>query len=87
VVASAACTELINLPIFLVSSINDIANLWNHNKKFKLVNMVHAALIRGIWLMRNDMCFNRVIWPGMRALWRKVAYMLAQWEVLLPAGE
>jgi hypothetical protein len=66
---------------------SDIADMWNNDKKFKLVNMLHAALLRVIWLMRNDMCFNRVIWPGMQMLWRKTAWLLAQWEVLLPVEE
>jgi hypothetical protein len=60
--------------------------MWNNEKK-KLVNMVHAALLRVIWLIRNDICFNRVVWPGMQMVWRKTAWQLAQWEVLLAEGE
>jgi hypothetical protein len=89
VVASAAWNELRRITSVsgAIHQFNDVAHMWNHNKKFKFVNMAHAALLRMIWLMRNDMCFNRVIWPGMQVLWRKVAYMLAQWEVLLLVGE
>jgi hypothetical protein len=49
--------------------------------------MILAALLRVIWLMRNDMCFNRTNWPGMRTLWRKLAFLLAQWGVLLHEEE
>jgi hypothetical protein len=66
---------------------SDVADLWNYDKKIKLVNMMHVALLRVIWLMRNDICFNRVKWSGMQILWRKMAWLLAQWEVLLPVEE
>jgi hypothetical protein len=48
--------------------------------------MVHAVLLRVIWLIRNDICFNRVVWPA-QMVWRKTAWQLAQWEVLLAEGE
>jgi hypothetical protein len=66
---------------------SDIANLWNHDKNFKIANKIHAALLRVIWLMRNDMCFNRTNWSGMQIIWRTLAWLLAQWEVLLPVGK
>jgi hypothetical protein len=56
-------------------------------KKIKITNMVHAALLRAIWLLRNDMYFNRATWPGMQMVWRKTAWLLAQWEVILPVDE
>jgi hypothetical protein len=31
----------------------DISSLWNYKKERKIINMVHAALLRAIWLMRN----------------------------------
>jgi hypothetical protein len=49
--------------------------------------MVHAALLRALWLMINDLCFNRVVWPCMQALWRRTVCLLAQWEILVPDGE
>jgi hypothetical protein len=53
-----------------------LSSLWN-NKKRMIVNIMHAALLRALWLMRNDMVFNRVVWPGMQILWRKTACLLA----------
>jgi hypothetical protein len=57
---------------------SDIANLWNHDKNFKITNKIHAALLRVIWLMRNDMCFNRTNWSGLQIMWRKLACLIAQ---------
>jgi hypothetical protein len=72
VVISAAWAKLRRIRIFFINfhHFNDVADMWNHDKKFRLINIVHAALLRVIWLMRNDMCFNRVSWPGMQILWR-----------------
>jgi hypothetical protein len=49
--------------------------------------MAHAALLRALWLMRNDLVFNCVVWPGMQTLWRRTACLLAQWEILVPEAE
>jgi hypothetical protein len=70
-----------------INHISDITNLWNHDKKFRIINMILAALLRVIWLTRNDMYFNRTNWPGMQTLWRKLAFLLAQWGVLLHEEE
>jgi hypothetical protein len=56
-------------------------------KKIKITNMILAALLRVIWLMRNDMCFNQTNWSGMQNMWRKLAFLLAQWGVLLHEEE
>jgi hypothetical protein len=88
-VFSAAWSELsriCNISV-VIHHISDISNMWNHDKKCRIINMILAGLLRVIWLMRNDMCFNRANWPGMQALWRKLAFLLAQWGVLLPEEE
>jgi hypothetical protein len=63
-----------------------IAGLWKNNKQNALANVVSAAVLWSIWLTRNDMCFNRSLWMGMQVLWRRLAFNLAQWIILL-AGE
>lgn len=51
--------------------------------------MLHAAALWALWKYRNDMCFNRVLWSGMQAIWRKTTSTLSAWEVLCsgPARE
>jgi hypothetical protein len=89
VVFSATWSELkrLNNISLDLHHISDITNLWNHDKKFKITNMILDAHLRVIWLLRNDMCFNRTNWPGMQTLWRKLAFLLAQWGVLLHEEE
>jgi hypothetical protein len=49
--------------------------------------MIHVVLLRAIWLRRNDLVFNRVVWPGIQTLWRSTACLLSQWEILVSKGE
>jgi hypothetical protein len=42
----------------------DVAELWNNNNQFKVINMVHAAHLRVMCVIRNNLCFNRIVWPG-----------------------
>jgi hypothetical protein len=39
-----------------------VADLWNSNKKNAVANVVSALVLWTLWLIRNDMCFNRSIW-------------------------
>jgi hypothetical protein len=70
----------------VIKSLCDLSSFWPI-KDWRVNNMVHAALLRALWLMRNDLVFNGVVWPGMQTLWRKTAYLLAQWEILVPKVE
>jgi hypothetical protein len=65
-----------------IKQLYDLSSLWS-NKDRIVTNMIHAAILRAIWLMRNDLVFNRVVLPGMQTLWRKTACLLAQWEILV----
>jgi hypothetical protein len=60
-----------------INSLYDLSSIWP-NKDRIASNMVHAALLRALWIMRNDLIFNCVVWPGMQTLWRKTACLLAQ---------
>jgi hypothetical protein len=65
---------------------SSIAELWKDGKHNAVENVVTDAVLWTIWLTRNDMYFNRSLWPGMQVIWRRVAFNLAQWSILL-AGE
>jgi hypothetical protein len=87
-VAKAAWEEMkrITRAQTVINLLCDLSSLWN-NKDRIASNMVHSALLRALWIMRNDLVFNRVVWPGMQPLWRKTACLLVQWEILVPEAE
>jgi hypothetical protein len=70
-----------------IKNINDASDLWGDKKKNILCNMLYAAVLRSIWITKNDMIFNRSQWFGMQVMWRKVSYNLAQWKILLKEEE
>jgi hypothetical protein len=70
----------------VVINFDVIAGLWKNDKHNAVANVVSAAVLWTIWLTRNDMCFNRSLWLGMQVFWRRLAFNLAQWIILL-AGE
>jgi hypothetical protein len=70
-----------------IKQLCDIYYLWNNKKERKIINMIHVALLRAIWLRRNDLVFNHVVWPSIQTLWRSTACLLSQWEILVPKGE
>jgi hypothetical protein len=70
-----------------ISNIHDVAALWADRKKYKKCNLIFAAVLRAIWITRNDHVFNRVQWFGMQALWRRLLNNCAQWKILLKEEE
>jgi hypothetical protein len=66
-----------------------LMNWWSVNNTKTADIMLHAAALWALWKYRNDMCFNRVLWSGMQAIWSKTASTLSAWEVLCsgPARE
>jgi hypothetical protein len=72
---------------FQISNMHDVAALWNDRKKCKKCNMISAAVLRTIWITRNDHVFNRAQWFGMQDLWRRLACSCAQWKILLKEEE
>jgi hypothetical protein len=70
-----------------ISNIHDVAALWVNRKKYKKCNLIFAAVLRAIWITRNDHVFNRVQWFGMQVLWRRLLSNCAQWKILLKEEE
>jgi hypothetical protein len=70
-----------------IIDIDYVAKLWEKNGDIIALNVIYAALIWVLWLTRNDMCFKRNIWCGMQFIWRRSAYTLAQWGILLSGPE
>jgi hypothetical protein len=74
VVASKIWKELVAaLDINLeISNMHDITYLWNDKRKNKKCNMIFAAVLRTIWITRNDHVFNRAQWIG-KGMGRRLA--------------
>jgi hypothetical protein len=70
-----------------IKDINSITKLWDSAGDSNALNVVHSAIQCVLWLTRNDMCFKRSLWCGMQVVWRKSAYILAQWSILLSGSE
>jgi hypothetical protein len=61
-----------------IVTLSDITILWNDKKKNALLNMIFAAILRTIWITRNDHVFNRSQWFEMQGMWRQVSFICAQ---------
>jgi hypothetical protein len=46
-----------------------VADLWNSNKRNVLANDVTASVLWTLGVIRNGMCFNHSIWPGMHVVY------------------
>jgi membrane protein CcdC involved in cytochrome C biogenesis len=72
---------------FEISNMHTVTSMWNDRKKYKKRNMIFAAILRTIWIIRNDHVFNRVQLTDMQGMWRRLACSCAQWKILLEEEE
>jgi hypothetical protein len=48
-----------------------LASKWLCKKKSEVVNVISSALLRGIWLTRNEFMFNNQGWSHVKLIPRK----------------
>lgn len=72
--ASQLCEVLFGLVVLnvqLEGVFVSVAQMWPGNKKFLTYNIICASALRGLWKMRNDLCFPNVKWKCVEQLiWR-----------------
>jgi hypothetical protein len=56
-----------------------MAKLWIANKKHLITNVVSSATLWSLWKLRNELCFQGVVWIGMRMVLVRVSRMLRGW--------
>ena len=59
-----------------------VARWWLSNNKNTALNVVCGVVLWAIWKLRNEMCFQGKVWPGVRDIWRRVVVELHLWKVL-----
>jgi hypothetical protein len=57
-----------------------IASKWLHKDKFYCVNIVSTAVLRGMWLTRNDFVFKKQGWGDVKLIWRGILNMSMEWR-------
>jgi hypothetical protein len=69
-----------------ISNMHDIASLSVNKKKNCNINIIFAAVLRAIWITRNDFIFKRSQWLGMQGLWKHLVGSCVQWKILVKEG-
>jgi hypothetical protein len=44
--------------------------------------MISSAVMRGVWLIRNDFVFNKRAWLDVKMIWKKIRLLAAEWSIL-----
>jgi hypothetical protein len=45
-----------------------VAGKWLDKKKYCVTNMIIVAVVRGLWLTRNDFVFNKQVWSVVKLI-------------------
>lgn len=59
-----------------------VAAKWLSKEKYYVTNLISSAVLRGIWLIRNDFVFNDQVWLDVKMVWRKIRTLSMEWKDL-----
>jgi hypothetical protein len=57
-----------------------VASRWIHKKKCYGINIFTTAVLRGVWLIRNEMVFNDQVWSDVRSILRRILQLIMEWK-------
>jgi hypothetical protein len=59
-----------------------VVGKWLDKKKYSVINMITAAVLRGLWLTRNNFIFNNQVWSDVKMIWRLIRKLSSEWMLL-----
>jgi hypothetical protein len=59
-----------------------VASKWIHKEKFYSANVISYAVLKAIWLTRNDFVFNKQDWRDVKGVLRKILKLSLEWKIL-----
>jgi hypothetical protein len=62
-----------------------IASKWLSRDKYYVANTISAAVLRGIWLIRNEFVFHNQVWADVKMVLRKVLTLIVKWRPIYKA--
>jgi hypothetical protein len=71
------------LGLNLGENFESVVRFWLTNKNHELTNVISSAVIWSIWKLRNELCFQGVLWTGMKRVLMMVVRMIRRWVLML----
>jgi hypothetical protein len=72
------------LKLSIGKSFESVARWWLSDNKNSVLNIFSSATLWTLWLVRNEMCFQELRWPGVKDLLRRLRYTIRSWHLLCP---
>jgi hypothetical protein len=64
-----------------------VASKWIHKDKYFNVNIISTAVLRSIWLTRNDFVFNKQAWVDVKCILRRSLKLSMEWKSIYMATQ
>jgi hypothetical protein len=64
-----------------------LSTKWLSKKKFYCANIISTAVLRGLWLIRNNMVFNAHVWLDVKLVLRRIWRLTMEWKVICVADK
>jgi hypothetical protein len=59
-----------------------VASKWLCKKKFATVNVISTAVLRAVWLTRNDFVFKHQVWSDVKLIWNRICRLSMEWKII-----
>jgi hypothetical protein len=61
---------------------SSVAVKWLSAEIFYIANVISSAVMRGLWLIRNDFVFNNQVWSDVRIVLKKIWKLSMEWSII-----
>jgi hypothetical protein len=59
-----------------------VASKWLSEEKSYITNIISSAMMRGLWLTRNDFVFNNQVWSNVKIVMRRIWKLSMEWAII-----
>jgi hypothetical protein len=70
------------LKIEIGSGYVSVASKWLCVEKFYVINVISTAVLRGLWLIRNDFVFNNQVWSDVKLILKRIWKLSMKWLII-----
>ena len=67
------------LSVELGCNYESVARFWIANKKHLITNVISSVVLWSLWKLRNELCFQGMVWIGMKMVLIRITRMLGGW--------
>jgi hypothetical protein len=64
-----------------------VAAKWLSGEKAYITNIISSAVVRGLWLIKNEFVFNDQVWSYVKMVVRRIWKLSMEWSIICKSSK